>query len=271
MKKTIITRISLLGIMTMLLLGACSETDYMTYDTNNNGIYFTKDTLRYSFGVTPIDVRTKEYRIPVRVMGGLSDEDRTFGIVVDAKETTAEEGVHYSLGTPVVEADSIDGYIPVTLYRDNLEGDYTNGYVRYKLTVRLVESDLFTPTLDSIARVRTFVFDNAVDQPEWLDYKGDKVWYEYQWGVWHPLKLIKMVEYFHSIEQYLPETYERMVAQYGENLENVPYGDFHLFATIMNKYVYGPMYEYFSDPANRDEILNLYPDFPFDFPNPYGN
>ncbi len=271
MKKTIINSISCLGLLAAVMFTACSETDYMTFDTRHNGIYFTKDTLRYSFGVTPTDVRTKEYRIPVRVMGGISKEDRTFGYVVDAKETTAKDGVQYSIGTPIVEADSIDGYIPVTLYRDNLEGDYTNGYERYKLTVRIVESDLFSPTLDSLARVRTFVFDNAVEQPEWLDYKGDKVWYESQWGVWHPLKLIKMVEFYHAIENILPETYERMVTQYGENLENVPYADFHLFATIMKKYVYSPMYEYFSNPANKDEIVALYPDFPFDFPDPYGN
>ena len=29
------------------------------------------------------------------------------------------------------------------------------------------------------------------------------------------------------------------------------------------------MYDYFNDPANRDMILDAYPDFPFDFPNPY--
>ena len=29
------------------------------------------------------------------------------------------------------------------------------------------------------------------------------------------------------------------------------------------------MYDYFSDPANEDYILSEFPDFPFDFPNPY--
>ncbi len=268
MIKTIINRISFLGILLTALFSACSETDYMTFDTSHNGIYFTKDTLEYSFGVTPIDIRTKEFRIPVRVMGSVSKEDRTFGIIVDAKETTAVEGVQYSLGTPIVEADSINGYIPVTLYRDNLKGDYTNGYERYKLTVRIVESELFSPTLDSLARVRTFRFDNAVEMPEWLNADGSKAWYESQWGVWHPFKLIKMVEYFHSIEDVLPETYEKMVKLYGENLEHVQFGDFYMYRTVMNKYVFGPMYEYFKN--NLDEIRKTYPDFPDDFPDPYG-
>ncbi len=267
MKKTIINSISCLCLLMTVIFSACSET-YLTFDTSYNGIYFTKDTLEYSFGVTPIEIKTKEYRIPVRVMGGVSSEDRTFDYIIDAKETTAEEGVQYSIGSPIVAANSIDGYIPVILYRDNLRGDYVNGYVRYKLTLRIVESDLFTPTLDSLARVRTFVFDNAVEQPEWLSKEGEKVWYETQWGVWHPYKLIKMVEYFHAIENILPETYEKMVEEYGENLENVPQADFYMYRTIMNKYVFAPMYEYFKN--NLDEIRKTYPDFPADFPDPYG-
>jgi hypothetical protein len=60
-----------------------------------------------------------------------------------------------------------------------------------------------------------------------------------------------------------------MVAAYGENLESIPYGDVYLYRTIFKKYVYLPMYEFFNDPANREMILANYPDFPFDFPNPY--
>jgi hypothetical protein len=32
-----------------------------------------------------------------------------------------------------------------------------------------------------------------------------------------------------------------------------------------------PLYEYFSSEANKEEILKKYPDYPFDFPNPYGD
>ena len=60
-----------------------------------------------------------------------------------------------------------------------------------------------------------------------------------------------------------------MVVAYGENLEHIPFGDPNLYRTIFRKYIYYPMYEYFSDPANRDMILAEFPDFPFDFPNPF--
>ncbi|MDE5739105.1 MAG: DUF4843 domain-containing protein [Bacteroidaceae bacterium] len=251
-----------------LLSTSCSE-EYLTYDTDYSGIYFSDDTLRYSFGVTPTNIREKEYMIPVCLMGEPSSDDRTFSYKIDKEKTTAEEGVQFSIGQPVIQADSVRGYIPVRIYRDALAGDYQNGFVRYRLDIRLSNNSTFVPTLNNKDQVCVLFFDNAVEQPEWLDYKGDKVWHEYEFGVWHPLKLIKMVECFHALQDVLPESYAKMVAVYGENLEHVQYGDFFQFRTIVNKYIKYPVYEYFADPANREEILSLYPDFPFDFPNPY--
>lgn len=259
----------LMPVSVIALLTSCSETDYMTYDTSYSGIYFANDTLKYSFGVTPIDVRTKEYRVPIALMGKPANENRYFSYETIADKTTAQEGVQYTIGIPIIQADSISGYIPVYINRDELKGDYENGFVRYKLTLKLVPDAVFTPTLSDVERYCVLIFDNAVEQPEWLDPDGEKVWYESQWGKWHPLKLIKMVEYFHALENIQPETYKKMVKLYGENLENVPFADFFQYRTVMRKYVYKPMYDYFSAPENYDEIVGLYPDFPFDFPNPY--
>ena len=251
----------------MWLLSSCSE-DYMVYDASYSGIYFSDDTLKYSFGVTSVDIREKEYRIPVYLMGAVSSTDRTFSCMVE-NSSTAVEGVHYTIGTPVITADSVNGYIPVKIFRDALEGNYIDGFVRYKLPIRLVAQGDFRPTLSTKEQVCVLVFDNATEQPDWLDYKGDKNWYVSEYGVWHPLKFIKMVEYFHKIKDILPETYASMVKVYGENLEHVEYASFYQYQTIMNKYVFYPMYEYFAAPENRNEILAMYPDFPFDFPNPY--
>lgn len=263
-KNLLLPTVCLLG-----LCAACSETDYMTYDTSRSGVYFMKDTLAYSFGVTPVDQRTTEYRIPVRIMTGLSDKDRTFTCEVIPDSTTATADVQYRLGTPVIPADSINGYIPVEILRDGCEGDYQSGFKRYRLGIRLAVGAGFEPVLSPEKHICVLTFDNAVEQPEWLDAYGQKVWSVNSFGVWHPLKLIKMVEYYHQIETVLPDTYVKMVALYGENLEHVPYGDFAVYGTIMKKYVFSPMYDYFSDPANEAEILSVYADFPFDFPNPF--
>ena len=253
----------------MVVMTSCNDENYLCYDENYSGLYFTNDTMRYSFGVTPAEVRTMEYRIPVALMGKPSDSDRTFSYRIEMEHTSAEYGVQYEIREPVIRADSIQGYIPIVLNRDELKGDHKSGYVRYRLDIRLVKDNQFTPTLSPADEVCVLYFDNAVEQPNWLDADGNKIWTEYRFGKWHPLKYIKMVEFYQQIANIQPETYKNMVEIYGEYLEKVPYGDPHTYMTIMKKYVYKPMYDYFNDPANKTDIESLYPDFPFDFPDPY--
>ena len=267
--KTIIKRTMLAVVLPLAALFASCDDNYMRFDLSNSGIYFTKDTLNYSFSVTPVDVKTHTYNIPVQVMGTTSSVKRPIGYYIDPDSTYAEKGVQYTIGEACILPDSIVGYIPVTVYRDKLEGTYATGYTRYQLCVRLISNDYFTPTLDSLRQVRIFRFDNSVDQPEWYNARGEKVWQTKYLGEWHPLKFIKMVEYFHAIKDIQPETYKKMVQLYGENLEHIEYGDPYQYRTVFMKYIYAPMYEYFSDPANTDYILSEFPDFPFDFPNPY--
>ena len=257
-------------MLLVLSLGLAScEEHYLKYDASYCGVYFTKDSTNYSFSVTPVEQKTHEYRIPIAIMGVLSNEKRAVSYEICDDLTKAEEGVQFTIGEVYILPDSTTGYIPVTINRDNLEGTYPN-YTRYELCLRLVSNDNFVPTLDSLHQVHMFRFDNAVNQPEWLKPDGTKAWDVSKLGVWHPLKLIKMVEYFHALEKTRPETYKKIAAAYGENLEHIPYGDPELYKGTFDKYIYKPMYDYFSDPANKDFILSEFPNFPFDFPDPYG-
>ena len=258
-----------MAALAALMNASCSETDYMTFDTERNGVYFTKDTLNFSFGVTPIEVKTYTYRVPFRIMGTTATQPRSVKYSIDPALTIATQGVQYNIGEAVVQPDSINGYIPVEILRDGLEGTYATGYTKYRLHLILEENENFRPTLDSLSQHRILTFDNAIEQPEWLSAHGEKVWDTATLGVWHPYKFIKMVEYFHALADILPETYKKMVEAYGENLEHIPYGDPYVYRTIFKKYIYAPMYDFFSDPANHDMIVEAYPDFPFDFPNPY--
>ena len=270
-----------------LALSSCSETDYLSYDPSANGVYFHRDTLTYSFSVMPVDSQTHVLQIPVKIMGVISDVPRTFAYRIERQMPSdsiqkliylpesesyvwAEEGKQYDIpGQVTIPAGKIEGSIPVTIHRNALAGSFAEGYQHYRLVIRLSQNENFTPVLTEKDQVRIIEFDNAIDQPAWYDAFGGKVWYERELGVWHPYKFIKMVEYFHDIKNILPDTYKKMEALYGENLENVPYGDFHMYKTIFRKHIYARMYEHFNDPANRDMILSLYPDFPFDFPNPF--
>lgn len=268
--KKIYKNIALLFLLPALLLcTACSETDYMRFDVSSSGVYFTKDTLNYSFGVTPIEVRTHVFKVPVRVMGNISDQDRIVSYQVIPDSTEAESGVQYNILEAVIPAGKIDGYIAVEILRDNLAGTHKEGYTKYKLGLRLTENNNFAPTLSIDDQIRVLRFDNAVEQPNWLSPSGVKIWSVGELGTWHPLTFIKLVEYFHKLEDILPDTYYRIVEDYGENLEHIPYGDVYLYRTVFNKYIFYPMYQYFSDPANKEAILEEYPDYPFDFPNPF--
>lgn len=274
-------------ILAALLTISCSETDYMTYDSDSNGIYFSHDTLEYSFSVLHVDSTVHTILVPVKIMGTLSPEPRTFAFTIESQMPNdsiqkliyvpgnkeyvwAQKGVQYTVPSEVtIPANSIEGVIPVTVNRSELKGNYAEGYVRYRIILRLAANENFTPTLSEKDQVRVVQFDNAVEQPAWYDAYGEKVWYKPELGEWHPYKLIKLVEYFHDVKNILPETYVKMANLYGENLENVPYGDFHVYRTIFRKYIYSRMYDHFNDPANRDMILSLYPDFIFDFPDPF--
>ena len=261
-----------LAALTLLGVSACQDTDYMKYDSAYTGIYFINDTtVTYSFSVTPIEVRKHTMKVPVQIMGAPVDYDREFAFELIADSSTAVNGEQYVIGKCMVPADSIRGYIPVEVLRDGLMGDYTNGYEHYKLGFRLVKNDNFYPTLSFKEQRRIVKFDNAVEQPDWRNAHGDKVWQVSALGTWHPFTFIKMVEYFHAFEAINPETYKAMVELYGENLEHIEFGDPWQYRTIFKKHIYAPIYAYTNDPANHDLIVSMYPDYPFDFPNPFPN
>lgn len=258
-----------MSIPAMLLCTSCEETDYMTFDVSQSGVYFTKDTLNYSFSVTPVEIKSYDFKIPVKIMGTISDKARPIPYCINPDSTTAVAGIHYNIKSAEILPDSISGFIEVEILRDNLEGDYKNGYTKYKLCIELVTNEYFAPTLDSARQVRILRFDNAIEQPDWYTKLGEKKWKEEDLGKWHPYKFIKMVEFFHAIEEIQPETYKKMVVLYGENLEHIDGGDPWQYRTIFRKYIYQPMYEFFNDPENYDMINEMYDDFPFDFPDPY--
>ena len=269
--KTII--LSLIGV---LCFTSCTETEYLKFDASHNGVYFTKEKLKYSFSVTADSIDSYLFKMPIQILGRTSSVEREVAYSVNPDSTDAIEGVHYTLGKAIIAPDSITSYIPVTILRSNLEGSYAEGYKTYSLYIELEENGNFTPTLDSLSQARLLRFDNAIDIPEWVDYKGDKIWRpgnpHPDLGDWHPYTFIKLVEQFHTIQyiENMYETYQKMVVYYGgENLERVPYASFTPYTHIMRKYVLAPLYEYFNNEANKEEILKMYPDYPFNFPNPY--
>lgn len=261
--------LSFVFLLATMLFTSCSETDYMEYDISRNGVYFKNDTIRYSYGVTPIEIKSYILKVPVYIMGTVSDEARPIPYQIVAEGTDAISGEQYNIQDAYIYPDSVSGFIPVEILRDGLKGSYAEGYTRYNLKLRLVQNKNFIPTLTEKEQEIVLIFDNAIEIP-WNNFHGDKVWMESELGVWHPYKLIKMVEFFHAYKDVNLETYKKMVKKYGENLEHIENGSPYEYRTIFRKYIYDPMYKFFNDPANKSMILEEYPDFPFDFPDPFG-
>ena len=55
----------LLGLLSV----SCEKTTYPEYDTAFSGIYFEEDSIRYSFGVTPLSTSSYIMELPVKIMG----------------------------------------------------------------------------------------------------------------------------------------------------------------------------------------------------------
>jgi hypothetical protein len=143
----------LLLLLTGISLASCKK-EMMGYE-GVEGIYFAvtsgpsyaapnswpyRPYTNIEFVKQPASV--KEYIANIRVMitGAVKDYDREFTVEINPDSTTAQEGVHFLPinGTFIVPADSITGYIPVTLKRTP---DLT--VITKRIGLRLVASENF--------------------------------------------------------------------------------------------------------------------------------
>lgn len=241
----------ILAFTALISHNSCKENDYMQFDVDYCGIYFLEDSMHYSFSITPLETRTHTHIIPLQILGKPENFDREFKVITidNTGNEQAQEGVQYNLPEKlIVQADSIHAYLPLELLRDGLAGDDATGYTKYELRLQLVESEHFIPTLSQKDQQVVVTFDNSIERPEWFDADGEKTWIVSRFGAWHPIKLIKFVEYFHTnLKENSPSTYKKMVDDYGENLEHIPYGWPSDYSYTVIKYIMKPMYDYFQD------------------------
>lgn len=248
-------------IMAMSAIGAgCSQNDYLVFDEDYSGIYFTEDSIHYSFGTLPIERHSYTQPVPVQIMGAPASYDRIFTVetLPSVYNETPREGYQYEMeaNTLIIPADSITGNIPLVLLRDGLAGDDETGYTRYELRLKLVENNNFAPTLSDKEQHVVITFDNSIEKPSWY---SEAVWVS-KCGEWAPIKLIKLMEYFHTIlKEEAPVTYDKMVSDIGENWEDVTYGWPTDYNYTVKKYILIPEYEYFLNHPEHGIT---------DFPNP---
>lgn len=233
---------------------SCGKTDYHTFDSDHSGIYFVEDSVVYSFGVSVLEITSHVMEIPVRVMGAPVNQKRNFKVEIVSEKTNAEENKHYVMPTElVIEADSVNGFLPLEILRKDLGDDEY-----WQVGFRLIASDDFIPEAQ-VGSVTIASFNNIVEPPAWKDWQGKPTWPTYKLGVWAPIKWIKFMEYFRAMEQTVPATYQGMVDMYGPDLEKVQYGWMDEYNYAATKYILTPMYDFFE--AN--------PEYGVTIPKPY--
>lgn len=235
--------IALFSLLTVagMFLYACKESSLLVEEQDMSGIYFQKDSINYSFGVTPLEVESHTLKIPLRIMGSPISTDRKFSVQVNPTQTTAQANLNYVLGSDfVVKADSINAYLEVQIIRESLEQN------TFKLALDLVEDQYFKPVNESLKSVIVY-FNNRVEQPDWKDYAGNQTWPSSKLGNWNPLTYVKFIELFREMKTTAPSTYDAMVKEFGEDLMNVTYGWPWSYDFSMQKYVLAPLYKYFME------------------------
>ena len=242
--KRILKHISLL----FLAIGfySCNENTF-TVDTNfKTGIYFSEDSIKYSFGVTPLTVQEHTVNVPVKIMGSPSNQNRLFKIeIIDVGE--AVEGKHFQIQESIsVLADSINAVVPIKILRQEL------GTSDFRLRFRLVENDHFVPVNEKYKNAVLY-FNNNVDRPNWRDWRGQLVWPSSQLGAakaglgWNPVVYIKFIELFRQMKDLAPDKYNAIVAVHGEDLAVINQSWPYDFNQSLTKYVLIPLYQYYME------------------------
>lgn len=254
--KKILYLIAFLGAS--LGLFSCSETDYPLFDDSVINIYFTNDSINYSFGISPLSVTEHTIELPVKIIGAPSSKPRTFKIEVIQEKTNAHENTHYKLPeTLEIPQDSVSGIVPITIIREHLDS------TQWQVVIRLIDNENFTPATEvdqKMGAIGTISFNNVVSKPNWFDWSGEFGWPTNQLGPWNPTVYVIFMEHFHQLKNKAPMTYQKMIEKYGENLDNGKYPGWEYdYDYTLTKYILTPMYQYFQEHPELGIT---------DFPNP---
>lgn len=232
----------------MLFVSSCKKNEAIIFDKTFTGVYFQQDSIYYSFGITPLNVKHYELDIPVSIMGEPEGTDRNFKVEVIADKTSAVAGIHYNLVKDfVIKKDSVNGTFSININREEL------GDKDFKIFFRMVEGNGFVPANEAL-KTMVVHFNNKVEQP--------KYWPQSQLGNWDPIIYMKYIEIFRTMEQKAPDTYAAIVKNFGEDMKNATGWPWD-YNNSMSKYVLFPLYLYLTEDPEGKALGKI-------IPRPYG-
>ena len=167
-----------------LFASACSEEEIMDYALDGKVYFYERqaqgggeikiENATYSFAVKEESLVLDSLKVRTRLMGSVTDYDRTFRVETVTEGTTAVAGTHYRLLDGVMKAGEYEAYLPVEIYRtaDTKEKEVT-------LVIRLVDAEELTPGHPEDITF-TLTWGNKLVQPA--------TWPIYYWGAYYDTK-----------------------------------------------------------------------------------
>lgn len=151
--------------------------------TNNTMVYF--DSVAVSLGLLDDDILEDTLRVPIELLGYVSDVDRIYKVVVDKDSTNAIEGVHYKAfeNLRTLKAGKIADTLKIVILRENLSTSFRNP-VNFRLELKLEATEDFDLGLTKGLRMK-YVLNNYLSEPIWWGKKGP--WMGYL-NYYHPKK-----------------------------------------------------------------------------------
>lgn len=178
--------LSLLLILFLFIFQGCEENGDDGYYDGISRVYFESGTMHCALGAKPVEITTFKLEVPVRVLGVPASRDMVFKVKVEESGTTAPLNTYSLVGDHfTIARDSIRGYIPVELSRNNITTEIDTTYT---LSLVLEPSEDFGLGIKE-SRKMQLTFSNYLAEPSW--------WYALEsqyWGPYHSMKYQKMIE-----------------------------------------------------------------------------
>lgn len=187
-----------ISIILLFILSGCAKEMKYQYDSVNR-IYFQVkkqnslgnmvpiDSVVFSFGKQPENIKKDTAKIAVQVMGDSSSVDRIYNVKVlatgaDGSKTTMVEGQDYDLISPeqVFRAGRFLDTLRIVVYREHLSSSVQHP-VSKTLMLKLEPSKDFKPDLPE-GREMKLSLNNILIAPKW--WKAN----EASFGFYHPKK-----------------------------------------------------------------------------------
>lgn len=247
----------ILTYILLLTLVACTNEDYLTYDTRQKDSVFFEyedeegkaaDSVRYDFNY---DIaREHVIKIPVTLMGMPGSTDRKVQLTPVPTDTDMKENVHYRITGDTLRAGKTGCTVCVHLLRDNdpalLERPFT-------LHLQITEND----HLRSVGKHDfTIIYSDIhpTERPEW--------WYTDQPMPVYSFEAAQLFfEYFYRLAPLAGggDVYREMINTYGDYFVRAVYlrGPLAMYTNFLRKWVLMPMYNDTKDQLQWQGIPNI--------------